>query len=456
MRHRPLHLLALTVAFVLSLLVATPSRAETWTDRTGKFTMEAEYVGVQGANLVLRKADGTTIAVPIERLSAESRAQAKQLYQASAGNGGRAQSAPINNTPARISQLTPVDSPAGVMPADNTEPASGAVAFTPPTAPPVGPMPEFPAESTLQESLDFVKQQVMSGHPEILWHALPSDFRAAIDGSDFRNQVVPKLREQSAMNDQVVAIAMKVVQVLATKKEFVLNSQPMSTVPPNFRPLIQQGYDPVVGTLYELFSLSGATEQLQTMTMTDLLNERGPRLGGHLQSLIKLVPPQMIDQYVSQVRAEQIDANRGTITVPSQQGGTETINMVRYEGRWLPESFVTKWQADKDKFPGVLLETMQASQDQNAEALQQTEAMVGMVGGMVNGIIDPMLNASNQQQFDQALMQVVAMMQMFSGAGAPPGALGAPGELGPPGGLPPGGIPGGEVSPPAEVQGTPF
>jgi hypothetical protein len=235
--------------------------------------------------------------------------------------------------------------------------------------------------------------------------------------------------EQSAINDQFVAIAMKVVQVLVTKKDFVMNSQPMLMAPPEFRPLIQQGYDPAVGTLYELFSLSGATDQLQTVTMSELLDERGPRLGGHLQALLKLVPPQVIDQYVSQIRAEQIDATRGTITMPSQQGGTETINMLRYEGRWLPESFVNKWQADKDKFPGVLLDTMKDSQAQNAEALQQTEAMVGMVGGMVNGIIDPMLNASNQQQFDQALMQVVSMMQMFTGAGAG----GAPGGAIPPG-----------------------
>ncbi len=50
--------------------------------------MEAEYAGVEGKNVVLRRSDGKTVQVPIANLSEESRAQAKAHYQKSKAAGG--------------------------------------------------------------------------------------------------------------------------------------------------------------------------------------------------------------------------------------------------------------------------------------------------------------------------------------------------------------------------------
>ena len=64
---------ALTV-LMLMLAGATESlRAETWTDTTGKFTLEADFVGVKAGEVYLKKkSDGVTIKVPFQKLSAES------------------------------------------------------------------------------------------------------------------------------------------------------------------------------------------------------------------------------------------------------------------------------------------------------------------------------------------------------------------------------------------------
>jgi len=43
----------------------------TWKDATGKFSVEAEFSGVVQGNVRLRKADGSEVAVPLERLSQE-------------------------------------------------------------------------------------------------------------------------------------------------------------------------------------------------------------------------------------------------------------------------------------------------------------------------------------------------------------------------------------------------
>jgi len=47
----------------------SPYVSRTWTDSTGKFTVEAKYRGVVGGKVRLEKADGSIVFVPIERLS---------------------------------------------------------------------------------------------------------------------------------------------------------------------------------------------------------------------------------------------------------------------------------------------------------------------------------------------------------------------------------------------------
>jgi hypothetical protein len=50
-------------------LQASAPSVRTWTDSSGKFQLQAEYVGLEGEKVRLRKSDGTVIAVPLERLS---------------------------------------------------------------------------------------------------------------------------------------------------------------------------------------------------------------------------------------------------------------------------------------------------------------------------------------------------------------------------------------------------
>lgn len=61
------------------LLAAQSTATRTWSDDSGKFSVEAELVEVQGDKVVLRKAGGTEITVPIARLSANDRRYLESL-----------------------------------------------------------------------------------------------------------------------------------------------------------------------------------------------------------------------------------------------------------------------------------------------------------------------------------------------------------------------------------------
>jgi CubicO group peptidase (beta-lactamase class C family) len=64
---KPLSLPILTCG--LLLFTAQPSAARKWSDATGKFSVEAELVEVKAGNVVLKKAGGAEVTVPLARLS---------------------------------------------------------------------------------------------------------------------------------------------------------------------------------------------------------------------------------------------------------------------------------------------------------------------------------------------------------------------------------------------------
>src|SRR5687767_9288719 len=73
----------------LLLSAAQRSLARKWSDATGKFSVEAELLKVEAGKVVLKKASGSEITVPVARLS-----QIDRRYLASLGNPAPSQPEP--------------------------------------------------------------------------------------------------------------------------------------------------------------------------------------------------------------------------------------------------------------------------------------------------------------------------------------------------------------------------
>ena len=414
--------LSLLSLFVLACTLGVPAQAETWTDNTGNFTIEAEFSGVKGNNVVLKKPDGSTIEVPINRLSAASHARAKELYRSSMAEGAATPNAPASASPN----------------ADGN--------YSAPVAPAVAPMPAFPENTSLQATFDFCRDQLMAGHPEVFWHALPEDMRQMFDSRELRVALAKSLDSQQQMMKQLQGLFEKIAKVLVTKKRFVLNT-PMVTnaVPPPMMPTLQQAYDPVVGSVYELGMLLLDLPSIKTQTITKMMDARGPKLGGHLKGIFSTVP--MAEQAMTQVVVQQSDINTGTITVTTE-AGPQTTEMVRHMGRWIPKDMADQWKANKELIVPLIKATLVAAQE--SEEAKQANMTVGLLVTLVGGILDPMLAAETQIEFDQAQAQIVQLIPTIignGGGGAPAGGFPAgPGggfPAGPGGGFPGGPAPGG-------------
>jgi hypothetical protein len=84
----------LVIGFVTVLTV--PALARQWTSREGGFSVEAELVDVKGGNVILKKADGTQISIPLGKLSlGDIRFVKEVLRDAEAGVTGGTAETPV-------------------------------------------------------------------------------------------------------------------------------------------------------------------------------------------------------------------------------------------------------------------------------------------------------------------------------------------------------------------------
>ena len=70
----------LLAAFCLALCAAD-GPVRTWTDSTGKYTVEAELLDVDNGKVRLKKNDGSVVTVPLVKMSAGDRAFLQQRMQ---------------------------------------------------------------------------------------------------------------------------------------------------------------------------------------------------------------------------------------------------------------------------------------------------------------------------------------------------------------------------------------
>jgi SLA1 homology domain 1, SHD1 len=90
--HRYLHRLGLVLfVSIVSLSLFAADDLRTWSDSTGKYTLEAKFIGIEAGKVVLEKADGSRIQIELSKLKPEDRIEAVKL------NGKKMSENPFKN-----------------------------------------------------------------------------------------------------------------------------------------------------------------------------------------------------------------------------------------------------------------------------------------------------------------------------------------------------------------------
>jgi len=350
-----------------------PQATEGWTDSSGEKTLTAEFVKLEGVQLTLRKADGTEIVIPLNKLDDKSRLKARAM----AKNGGKA---PL---------------------AKSTEPAS------------------FPSRPTAQEFMDIILRELKNENPMVIWDALPASKQKQV-------QEVVKLAssrvEQRTMN-LVKKFRTDLLSALRSKKQFVLNSGDIP-IPPDKKDALAKSYDPLVALLEACLPVEWLdTSYLQQAEMRDLLSSYVHNIVIKAKDVEKsmagnnpLIP--MMNYAVIEAKVEEVSAKEAMITLVVPGQPETPTKFLLSDGRWLPEALLGSWDQQMGQATVGLGQV-------DPKVIHQT---VGQGLIFANGLLGTISTAETQQDFDEAIGQLMGMAQMIPGIG---GGLAPPGPGGP-------------------------
>lgn len=343
----------LAAVFVTCGWVSSSALSETWVDLSGNFRIDAEFAGVEGKVVILKKPDGSILRVPISKLSAESVATAKRLYLMSKQPGGE------GGTPA----------------ASGTQSLLG-------------------DDPTLERTLEVIQELDDNADPSIAWDMLPASHRK--DVNDLA-QLLARSVDPPTWN-AVIAVIKKMHRLIDEKQDFIVNS---SFIPPNVeKQTVQQAigaFEPMLGELLQ----SDLVQQSAMKNFDgDLFFEtQYPKLRDSalvLASVVKAAAPQGWPQPIKETsyKIVSIDGDSAVVKVSSSEGDEDQAYR-RVDNRWMLAKTADDWDMEMGKARSKL-EALQTPQGK--QSLAQARQMIS-IGSMV---FDPLLNVKTQAEFDQA------------------------------------------------------
>ena len=349
------------VAVVLAS-VAAPA-AETWTDSSGNFRIEAEFLGIRAADVYLKRLDGATIRVPLERLSAESRELARRLAM-------------------------PEAPPATA--ADDGGPDA--------------------AVSALQAELE-------AGNLRALWDALPGDYQR-----DVHDLVHTFAASMDADLWKVgTGIFQRLVRLLKEKKEFLLE-QPMLAQGPVDADMMGENWDSFVGVL-DAIGTSDLVDlqKLKTLDVGEFLDGTGRKIAEQMAVLTKAADDKKLSLTEfpaipvpavplaglanAKLSTVRVEGDTAILRIESEDD-TEDVEVVRVNGKWLPKEMVDGWSEQ--------MESARAALAAMPETLKKNKLQILLPMQAVQHALDQLLAAETQAEFDKVIQEII---QLFLPAG---------------------------------------
>ncbi|MCY3005235.1 MAG: SHD1 domain-containing protein [Planctomycetota bacterium] len=410
-------LLACTLAWGLLLAGAQGSYAQEkfleWSDDTGRFKVDAQYLRVEGEQLVLKRADGREIKIPFERLSPES----LELARSKSGMTSPRASSP---KPA-LSDPKSAASPEKKSP-EKTSPAASASESS-------RPVMQFQDNMDPKEFIDRIFKETSQDNYIVMWDAMPASKQKQLE--ELMVAFASKVDVRSF--DMIRKTRNSLIEILRKQQNYILNSTVIG-LPPDIRSEFEPSYPAMVDVADSLVAkdlLDG--KRMQQGNMRGLLD-------GYLTKLLKSVDTAILTLPTSNpIRSQYEDAKilnkpnwqvektsstTATLSIPQAPGGPPPpppIALVLSEGRWLPEELVKNWDTGISQAK-ALIATM------DAQKIQQ-----GLTTGLLvaNAPLNNLKNAKSQSEFDKTLGELSNLASGLAQMAGPRGPGGAP--AGPPG-----------------------
>jgi hypothetical protein len=362
-RLRRFTIIVALVAMTGSISVAS----ETWTDHTGKYQVVGDFLALRDEVVYLRKENGVTIAVPIERLSEASQQLARRLA--------------------------------------------------------ADPM----ADSSPDAEIRLLLDRLQSGDFRALWDSLPDSYQADVNeivqtfGQNMDTEIWNAGRR----------VLGKLMKVLQGKKEWILGypalqqaGMDMAVVDKNWDAVVG-----LLDAIFQ--SDLTDLEKLKAFDGAAFMDGAGKKIIDQIMLLAKAMeedvdpdrPPipmefpgleiPSLDFANVQISTVSRDGDTAVLRFTRPDGETEDEEAVRIEGKWLPKAMVDQWAEGVESSKQFLAMVMPGQLKEAKPMLLSPMSPVRIV----EGVLDQLLAAEDQAAFNEVIDGIMEMAGGMLGLG---------------------------------------
>lgn len=360
------------------------SAAERWTSLLGSRTVEADFVGLWGNEVVLQMPDNRRVAVDIDNLIAESRIQARRM----AAEQENSRQEMVNQIQADAKEAAaPAPTP---LPKPRSTPA----------------YQDFTVGESLMDQVEWWTTQNRNGHSVLaFFDSLPPGYQGELERL---------VRMSVAKLDMNAAEGM--LRSVHSIGDLVITRQRWISSYPRIKALPEESGDSIKGLLMAIGGLLRDGVDPKELKLAELPSMT---LRSWIMNLDKLVAPHLaeLSRQQNQLGVQELAFNvttekdgKATLEITSGQN-TSTHNLVTVEGMWMFEDM------DQETFTEKIQDW-----ESRLESIPDGSLLAGGAGMMVSmgisGMIEPLKSAESSRDFHAALDGMMAQAAPMIGMAA--------------------------------------
>ena len=262
-----------------------------------------------------------------------------------------------------------------------------------------GGAPSVPA--TPDGTVKTVARSLAEKQPGVIWEALPDSYRKDI--TDVLSTFAEKMDKD--VYNKGFAVLGKIVSVLKQKKDFILASAMAKQAPAKIED-IKKHYDGLVDFFATLLGSDiKSLDSIKTLDVGAFLRDTGSKLMEKACEISKMSEKDQLGAKLGKLAEIKIEVASSSdaeaklkVTLPEEK--PQEFELVKVEGKWVPKDMAKDWKK-KVSEAKASLEKLDLSKD---------KAQIMMMLGGLDGALDGLLGAKNQEEFDKLLQQAMGQV----------------------------------------------
>jgi hypothetical protein len=267
-----------------------------------------------------------------------------------------------------------------------------------------------------------IKDAAEKNDPSAVWETLPSSMQSDVDSlaHDFGEKI------PADFYDSTWELVRRISSLLESKREFVLNTPTVKMGLMQLNALEQDQFEasydqivPMINALSE--SQLSSAAGLKQFNMSSFLSRNGNKLTTAIVSMLKITATQNIQasdgmqvwQSLSSLQVTVVSEEGDTAIVQTtvdlpdifKQNGmddTEKVSMTKVDGKWIPSDL-------HNRFAFAIADAKRHIATTDFSVTGEQMMVMSMMVGMADAILQPFEQSNTQQEFDNAVMQLMTM-----------------------------------------------